>query len=98
MLAGVGGRTIEEAQQNLTHREVIDWIAYRAKFGPLSVQARQERIAAAQMHHLNTIHGGKAKFEDFMIFSQLDEAAQPEATVDDVLMMLKSSAIKKQTD
>nr|WP_133182776.1 hypothetical protein [Shewanella decolorationis] len=50
------------------------------------------------MHHINTIHGGKAKFEDFMLFSQLDEAEQPEATVDDVLMLLKASAIKKQTD
>lgn len=50
------------------------------------------------MHHINTIHGGKAKLDDFMLFSQLDEAEQPEATVDDVLMMLKASAIKKQTD
>ncbi|MCU8057795.1 MAG: hypothetical protein ACRC6P_06565 [Shewanella oncorhynchi] len=47
------------------------------------------------MHHLNIIHGGKADLEHFMLFSQLDAEPQQEATVDDVLMMLKASAIKK---
>ncbi|MGI2095455.1 hypothetical protein [Shewanella glacialipiscicola] len=47
------------------------------------------------MHHLNIIHGGKAELEHFMLFSQLDAVEQQEATVDDVLMMLKASAIKK---
>ncbi|MBW3514977.1 hypothetical protein KO537_09605 [Shewanella sp. NKUCC01_JLK] len=47
------------------------------------------------MHHLNIIHGGKADLEHFMLYSQLNEAPQQEATVDDVLLMLKASAIKK---
>ncbi|WP_259505843.1 hypothetical protein [Shewanella baltica] len=47
------------------------------------------------MHHLNIIHGGKADLEHFMLFSQLDADPQQEATVDDVLLMLKASAIKK---
>ncbi|MBB1438900.1 hypothetical protein H5202_09480 [Shewanella sp. SG41-4] len=70
-------------------------MAYREKYGPLSVQLRQERIAAAQMHHMNTIHGGKAELSVFMLFSQEEDQQPQEASIDDVLVMLQASAIKK---
>ncbi|UAL45472.1 hypothetical protein K8B83_14660 [Shewanella inventionis] len=69
-------------------------MAYREKYGPLSVQARQEHIAAAQMHHMNTVHGGKADLSVFMLFSQAEPQQQQEASIDDVFVMLQASAIK----
>jgi hypothetical protein len=43
------------------------------------------------MHHLNTIHGGKAELSAFMLFSQLDEMEAQDASIDDVMLMLKAS-------
>jgi hypothetical protein len=69
-------------------------MAYREKYGPLSLQARHELIGAAQMHHINTIHGGKADLSEFMLFSQAESKQHQEASIDDVLVMLQASAIK----
>lgn len=59
-------------------------MAYRAKHGPLSMQMRSEWYTARQMHHLNTINGGKADVEQFLTFTEPEEK---EATVEDVMNM-----------
>jgi hypothetical protein len=47
------------------------------------------------MHHINTINGGKAELSAFMLFSQVEDQQPQDASIDDVLVMLQASAIKK---
>ena len=42
MLNGVGGKTIEEAQANMSLREFRSWVEYRKKRGRLNVGMRVE--------------------------------------------------------
>lgn len=46
MLAGVAGRTIEEARERMPADELPIWQAYIAKNGPLAMQRRIEYIGA----------------------------------------------------
>lgn len=71
MLAGVGGRTIDEAKRNISWPEFQAWLAYREAHGILNQAARLERGFALVAHTVaSTIprrKGSKApKFEDFM--------------------------------
>lgn len=43
MLAGIGGRTIEEAKRRLSYAEFCQWVAYRQKRGSLNLGLRTER-------------------------------------------------------
>lgn len=43
---GIGGKTIEEVQRNLSVPEVMKWLAYRQKRGTLNWGMRIERGAA----------------------------------------------------
>lgn len=63
-------------------------MAYRAKYGPLSMQMRSEWYSARQMHHLNCINGGKAELEQFFTFIEPEER---EATLGEVMNMLTGS-------
>lgn len=67
-------------------------MAYRAKYGPLSMQMRSEWYIAKQMHQLTLINGGKAEVEDFLTFTLSESADEDEATVDDVFDMLAASS------
>lgn len=52
-----------------------------------------ENLIAAQMHHLNTINGGKAEFSNFLLFSKAGaESEEKDATIDDFMMILSTSA------
>lgn len=46
MLAGIAGRTIEEARENMSVDEIKIWQAYIEKNGPLAIQRRIEYTAA----------------------------------------------------
>lgn len=39
---GIGGRTIAEAQERMSHREFLVWLKYRDKYGPLNIMMRTE--------------------------------------------------------
>ena len=39
VLNGIGGNTLEEAEQKLSHKELMEWRAYRQKYGSLSLVA-----------------------------------------------------------
>lgn len=43
---GIGGRTISEAQERMSHREYQMWVKYRNKYGSLNVMMRTEWGAA----------------------------------------------------
>lgn len=45
-MAGVGGRTIAQAKAALSWSEFHEWMAYRAKHGPLHLQQRVADAAA----------------------------------------------------
>ncbi len=57
-------------------------MAYRAKYGPLSMQMRSEWYTARQMHHLNLVNGGKAELDQFLTFIEPEER---EATPEEVM-------------
>lgn len=67
-------------------------MAYRAKYGPLSMQMRSEWYIAKQMHQLTLINGGKAEVEDFLTFTLSESEEDDEATIDDVFDMLDASS------
>lgn len=72
VLAGVGGRTIEEAKERLSYPEALAWFAYRRKHGPLSIIRRLEwglaqvAFVVASVNGGKRTGGGKLKFEDFL--------------------------------
>ena len=70
MLNNIGGSTVAEAKERLTHHEVLGWIAYREKYGTLDRNRRLERHFAMLTHLTSRVAGGKADFSDYMIYSQ----------------------------
>ncbi|WP_445677812.1 phage tail assembly protein T [Pseudomonas protegens] len=91
VLAGVGGRTIAEAKQNLSYVEAMEWMRYRMQTGPLNLGLRLEHGFAMLATLLNNVHGGKAKFEDYLPDRgfQTDETEPREATPQDLLALLQ---------
>lgn len=74
---GIGGRTIEEAQQCLSHSEFLTWAAFRQKRGSLHIGMRVEYGFAALSSlyvNMHTKQGGY-RATDFM--PHMDEAAIP---------------------
>jgi hypothetical protein len=45
-LCGVGGKTIEEAQRNISHEEFVRWVKYRNKRGSFNTALRMEHDVA----------------------------------------------------
>lgn len=66
MLNGVGGRTIAEAKENISHREAIAWSQYRNKHGSLHLGQRIELSIALLAVALFKSQGLKAELKDFM--------------------------------
>ena len=69
MLNRIGGSTIAEAKERLTHHEVLGWIAYRQKYGILDRNRRLERHFATLTHLTSRVAGGKAELSDYMLYS-----------------------------
>lgn len=80
MLAGVGGRTIEEAQRNISFDEFLRWVAYRTKYGPLSTARRVEDSLAMSMLLVHRLHGGKLGIEAF--YPHGPAKASPQTPID----------------
>ena len=83
MLAGIGGRTVEEAKQRMTYAEFRDWARYREKIGPLNHLQRADYAAALISSVVNRSAGGKAEPSDF-----LPDYDQTPAQPEDFLRML----------
>ena len=67
VLAGVGGRTIQEAQQRISYPEFMQWVKYRGRRGSLNIGRRVEESTAllATMYH--NAHSKKTReLKDFM--------------------------------
>lgn len=83
MLNGIGGRSIQEAKQNLTYDEVLDWSAYIKQRGQINIGQRLEIGFALLAMLIIKSNGGKADMEDFM--PHFDKA---EADIESVMSIL----------
>lgn len=83
VLCGIGGKTIEEAQKNISYAEFCQWVSYRGKRGTLNIGLRIEEYAAMIAQMYSSVHGKQGsippKIYDFA--PHLDE---PELTIDDM--------------
>jgi len=78
----VGGRTIEEAQKNISYEEFVRWVKYRNRRGPLNVGLRVEHDLAMIMQML----ANRYRKEGSQPFTKYDFAPHldcPEPTLDD---------------
>jgi len=68
VLAGIGGRTIAEAQERISFQEFQSWIKYRHKRGSFNIGMRVERGAAllAALFANSKSKNGNYKITDFM--------------------------------
>lgn len=89
VLHGIGGRSIEEAKETLTHEEVRAWHEYIRKRGTLNVGTRIEQGFAMLAQTIWAVNGKAKKIEDFM-----PQREQPEATLEGIFGMLKAKAKK----
>lgn len=65
MLAGVGGATVEEAQERMSYAEFISWAAYAKRHGGLNLGLRLEEGFALVASVLAQLHGKRLSPEHF---------------------------------
>lgn len=92
MLCGIGGRTIAEAQVNLTYREYLSWIRYRNKYGSLHPGMRVDRAVGRGLAFFGNMYSKKKdlKPEDFSPYDKTPDL--DEGTADDAFQILASVA------
>ncbi len=96
VLAGIGGRTIEEAKQKISYREFLSWIRYRNANGPLWSGAYIEQVIAlfglrwAQTKGVKMATGQPISMGDFMI--NAPKEPDVEGNPENVFELLKALA------
>ena len=83
VLAGVGGRTIEEAKNRMTYVEYLQWLKYRRRRGSLFMGNRLESGFALIAWMIHRALGGKKEMDFFMPHWE-----QPQQSVDEVMKIL----------
>lgn len=63
MLAGIGGKTVAEAKENLSYREALDWFIFARQRGGI---AHTDRLLATIATQINRLTGGSAEIGDFL--------------------------------
>lgn len=86
MLNRIGGCSVAEAKESLSHEEVLKWQGYRERRGTLNLGLRVEVGFALIAYSINRALGGKANMDDFM-----PHMAEQEATISDIMNMLAGS-------
>lgn len=83
MLAGIGGKTVAEAQQRISYPEFIGWLKYRRQHGGLNVAERVERsiaVFSAMFANMHRLKGSAAlEFTDFTPHHQAKPVTLEEA-------------------
>lgn len=88
---GIGGRTIVEAQQNLTFIEARQWAQYIQRHGGLNIAERVEQAAALICSTGAQLMGNKnIKVADFIPNRESDDELRY-ATPQDFLKVLQAS-------
>jgi hypothetical protein len=83
VLNGVGGWSVAEAKERISHEEALRWSAYREKRGTLNLGLRLEAGFALIAWTINRALGGKAEMLEFM-----PHFDPPEASIEDVMSLL----------
>jgi len=81
-LCGIGGRTIDEAQRNISYEEFVRWVKYRNMRGSFNFGLRMEHDIAmfASMFANRYRKDGSTPFKIYDFAPHLDA---PEVTLDD---------------
>jgi hypothetical protein len=66
VLNGIGGRTIAEAKERITHDEFVAWVGYIRKRGTLNVGLRLEVGLGLLLSRVYNATGGDTEPTDFM--------------------------------
>lgn len=74
VLNGIGGKTIEQAKQNLTPAEVSSWVQYMNEYGSINTGRRLEWGFALLAMQINNALGGHKSQTDFMPYFRQDES------------------------
>ncbi len=91
MMNGIGGRTIAEAQQNMSMVEARHWAQYMRRHGGLNVAERVEQSAALICTTAAQLMGNKnVKVLDFIPNRDSDDQLKL-ATPQDFLKLLQAS-------
>lgn len=91
MLNGIGGRTIAEAQQNMSMVEARQWAQYIKRHGGLNIAERAEQAAALICATGAQLMGNKkVKVDDFIPNRESDDELRL-ATPEDFLKVLQAS-------
>jgi len=94
VLAGVGGRTVEEARRNMTTAEFQDWALFIEKHGGLTNGWRLEQgfallaLLLTRVGHMKKSSGGQFELDDFM---PKRAAEEKELTAEDLFKFLGGS-------
>lgn len=82
-MCGIGGKTIEEAQNNISHEEFSRWVYYRRKRGTLNIGLRTEHSSALLACMLANRYRkeGSSALSIYDFAPHLDE---PELTIEDM--------------
>lgn len=97
MFNGIGGATIEEAKQRMSHAEFQNWITFRNMRGSLFVGNRLESGFGLLAYMVNRGLGGKHTMSDFL--PHADKPDQPKemdlpSTIAGVMANLKAARVK----
>lgn len=82
-MCGIGGKTIEEAQRNLSYEEYLRWVSFRSKRGSLNVGLRIEHSSAMVAHMIANRYRPKDA-APFSIYDFAPHVDEPELTIDDM--------------
>lgn len=83
-MCGIGGKTIEEAQRNISYEEFTRWVAYRNKRGSLHFGMRIEKSSALLSQIIANRYRKEGK-EPFTIYDFAPYHDEPELTIDDLM-------------
>lgn len=106
MLAGVGGKTIAQAQANMSYKEAVQWQAYIAKYGSIAPQRISDHLfdkleytsAKIAWSVFRALGNKEVKIEDFIPKTVDDSEEEAEVTTDilSVFNFLKACSKEKK--
>lgn len=93
MLHGIGGCTVAEAKERISHAEAMAWFAYMEKHGGLDLGPRIEfglaRLMALMVNRTGGWKGNPAKVDDFLLKrAQAENDGEQSASLDDLAKIM----------
>jgi hypothetical protein len=89
VLAGVGGKTVEELNERMSQAELVRWMVYAEENGPISPILRND-LAVARLCAMF----GSGKVKDYMPWPK---APEPEPTFEQAVAIIKTASKSKRS-